>query len=227
VTQLAGAPRTSLLQTESYTEAVDWHVEISASATTTGVFGNGVICVFVTTSQGQVQQTRAYFIKTTNPRVIHVNSRYLQISASWFSYNTGSKGPIQMQVSAGVGGLVDRPLSSTLPVWVIGSASGASETPTSGIALGSIGGQLQAFTASIVTMTGDAVCFLQFFDATAAPSLGDHPIWVSPPFTAANDSREPQIAFSNGVTWALSSTPATFTASTGSGVAMVNCKIGQ
>jgi hypothetical protein len=216
-----------LLQTETYQEGVDWHVELSPAS----MPATGELVVTLTTSLGQAQWQQSFTLASTKVRTIHVFSRYVQLTAAWTGYTTGSATPIVVTAGCSVGGARDVPLSGNVQQYE-GSNSNAGETA---IAAGALpgGGFLSAYQASMTTMTGDAVAFVLFFDGPGPPAPGEKPIWRTPAFTAADqwfafdDEQDPEVGFSSGLCWALSSTANVYTASSGSGVAAVDCKVGQ
>jgi hypothetical protein len=237
---LNGAQPTMVLQTESYAEAVDWHVEVQAFIPSTTFEGSpGVLYIILQYQQGQTQLTKSYQVRGTAPRVIHVHSRDVRVSAVWLGATTNPLPASQpVTVSCGVGGVNDPPLAQRLQQWVHDGGGGSSATgviSTEPALFGAVqGGYLTAATIILTAMTGDPVCYLMFFDSAGPTPTGSQlPILVSPPLTGANqwvafnDEADPQVMFSAGLIWALSSTPNNYTASSGSGTAQVDVKICQ
>jgi hypothetical protein len=249
----SGAQYTSLILSERYDEAVDWHMEIQAPVVPTGPGhgGTGVISVQVQYQLGQQLLPPKFFtISDSVPRQIHINSRFVNVSAAWWGVSGFAVDvPATLAVNFGcsVGGLVDYPASSTLPEWspiassnvapgplLMTSTNGwLAAVPTTMLSPFPVGGQLQAFQAIMQTMTGDGQAYVLFIDKPTTPTGGENPIWTSPPFTSANqwvqfdDGDMPRVCWSTNLWVALSSTPGSFLASSGSGSAWVPCKLGK
>ena len=123
---LNSAQPTMVLQTEAYTEAVDWHVEVQAFVPQTLIEGApGSLYIILQYQQGQAQQTKTYRVAGTAPRVIHVCSRDVRVSAVWLGATTNPlPSPQPVTVSCSVGGVNDPPLAQRLSQWRIGQGIG-------------------------------------------------------------------------------------------------------
>lgn len=220
-------PQTTILQTEPYREAVDFHIEIAPQSVPT----SGQLWVTITESLGQTQVPRSYLVTSTKPRIVHVNSRFVQVTAAWIG--AAAAGTIYFAVGCGVGGVRDPALAEAVQQWRLGTAQTAGEAV---VPIGQLPGgmSLSAYQMSVLTMSGDAQMYVLFFDASTTLVSGTTaPVWRTPPFTAANqwlafdDQEDPQVQFSTGIQWACSSTPNVYTTPTGSPVMVVDCKVAQ
>jgi hypothetical protein len=232
---LASASWTTVVYTDSYDEAVDWHVELSLS--TNFPITNGVVVAQINYSLGPTQFIKYVVLSGpgmsgVSPRHIHIQGRYVQVSVAWISYFSGTVNNITVNGGAHVGGIADSSVDKYGAQWVLNSGTGT-KVVTQGP------GKLMAWQATMTSMTGDSQAYLQFFDGI--PGSGGVVIWSSPPFTAAgqwysfSDESGPTLCFSTqdnsggtlGLQWALSSTAATYSASTGSGNMTVWTKVGS
>lgn len=241
---------TSLLQTEAYQEAVDWQVVIQPL--TAGDVNAGLLVIRVISSWGPINVTK-YFVMpgttnglagvfagfTTTAKRFHVNSRFVSVSAAW-CFRTAGTAPPTMTVNAActVGGKRDGETDWYLPTWFAGSGAGPVSSPLSVNEWGVVypqGGYLLGFEVDVTTMSSDALMYLLLIDQNAGQSgtTTGNVIWSSPGFSAAgnwyslDDQRSPSLAFQSGVTWALSSTSETYSASGGSPTVNVSLKIGS
>ena len=220
-------PQTTILQTEPYREAVDFHITIAPQS----VPSSGQLYVTVTENLGQAAISRSYLVTSTKARTVHVNSRYVQVTAAWIG--AAAAGVVNFMIGCSVGGVRDVPLSGAVQQWYLGSGQtdGEAVVPIDALPQGMA---LSAYQILVNTMSGDAQMYVLFFDASTALVSGTTgPVWRSPALTAAlqwiafDDQEDPQVLFSTGIQWAASSTANVFTTPTGSPILTVDCKVAQ
>lgn len=211
-------------------DATDWevHLQVLNLQPPTGPFFSssaGAVYGTVTYTLGESTFTKYFAVQSDAPYRFKVVGRRVQVDISWVGNTEALPPPLQIISGGGRCGFGASPLDFYVPTWrlrsILASTVLGIDIPGGWVPFitGALYTTLISWQAMLLSMptTGQAganACCLMFFDVTSPADLitGSLPLWVSPPFTAANqwysfdDGTCPQVRYVNGLMCALSST---------------------